>query len=180
MTAKEKIAEADFNLDKVRHIPFLDPTFKFLLSNFLNSAQSIFYHLLEDYNQKFQLGLTGNYDKENFKERAKELNNEKALEFIRWYADELNKIKQNKDFGFLTEKRHINIHKESVMPTLFTIADYTPRTFSGGGTHSIPINFHNATTSFEENRDENLRFVCVSFFTQIKKFVISTFEKFDS
>ena len=177
MTAEEKIAEADYNLHKIRHLPIIQPEFKFELSNFLNSAQSIFWHLLEDFNIKFDLGLDY-IDSKKFKEKAKELDNHKAFEFIQWYDNEYNKIKNNKQFGFLTQKRRLNVHKTTVMPNTFIVGDYTPRTFSGPGTWEIPINFNQSQTSFPENSNDDLKFVCVLFLTRIKQMVKDAHSKF--
>lgn len=177
MTAEDKIAEADYNLHKIRHLPIMQPEFKFELSNFLNSAQSIFWHLLEDYNLKFDLGLDY-LDSKKFKEKAIELDNQRALEFIQWYNDEYDKIKNNKQFGFLTKKRRLNVHKTSVMPKKFVVGDYTPRTFSGPGTWEIPINFNMAQTSFPENTEEDIKFVCVKFLTRIKQMINDAHSKF--
>ena len=171
MTVEDKIAESYYNLDKIRHLSMMAKEFQFELSNYLNSAQSIFYHLLEDYNQKFCLGLTGNYRDDHFKENAKVSGDKKAYEFFCWYKDELNKITQNKEYGFLITKRHLNVHKKNVMPKKFKIGDYTPREITAGEKIIIPLNFTNVEVYFDENPDENLRLVCVKFLTRIDKMV---------
>jgi len=171
MTAEEKLEEAYYNLDKVRHLPFLQHTFKFELSNFLSSSQSILWHLIEDYNIKFGLGLSGKYSIENFKQKAKDTKNETALKFIQWFADEYNKLQQNHEYGFLVEKRHLNVHQKSVMPTKSILSDYTPRTFQAGTTTEIPINFDMAESVFDENPKANLRLICIKFLEHIRKIV---------
>ena len=110
MTADEKLAETDYNLHKIRHLSMMTSEFSFELSNFLNSSLSIFWHLLEDHNVFYGLGLDY-IDPESFKEKAKSVNNNTALNFIQWYQDEFNKITQNKEYGFLTNKRRQNVHK---------------------------------------------------------------------
>ena len=173
MTVDEKLAETDYNLHKIRHLPMMTSEFSFELSNFLNSSLSIFWHLLEDHNVSYGLGLDY-IDPEGFKEKAKSVNNNTALNFIRWYQDEFNKITQNKEYGFLTDKRRQNVHKRNVMPQTFRITDHTSRTFSAGTTTTIPINFDNAEAYFPDNPKQNVRLVCVRFFDRIKKFVSDT------
>lgn len=78
----------------------------FELSSFLSSTQSILWHLLYDFVQvfSFPIGEEERLFPGKFRKLAE--GNAKALDFINWYDNELKKINDNDEFGFLI-KNHM-------------------------------------------------------------------------
>ena len=72
------------------------------MSAFITTARSIPDYLLEDYNTRLGLNipLTEKLTFDRFKDEAKMKSNQKALRFINFYKDELNKLYQ-KEIGKL-------------------------------------------------------------------------------
>ena len=52
-----KIMESEFFLAKLQQYHPTRPEFQFMLSGFLTSSRSIFWHLLEEYTRKYQVKL---------------------------------------------------------------------------------------------------------------------------
>lgn len=134
MTAAEKINESRYHLNKLKRFETgeqNDLIFTYELSSFLSSIQSILWHLLYDFVQVFSFPLG---DKERLfpgKFRKLSEGNAKALDFINWYDNELKKINDHDEFGFLIKKRHEGVHKktthpDSVMTTTSTTSVTTP------------------------------------------------------
>lgn len=176
MTALEKIAESEYNLHKLRHIPAINLEFKYELSSFLTSSQSIFSHLLQDFSVKYNLKLS-QISYTSFLKQARKTKNNQAMKFIEWQNIEFNKIKSDNRFGFLITKRNTDVHQQSVMPKKFTL--WTgPHTISANTTVEIPINFDTALVSFPENTKQDVRQICGLFLYSIKKMVEESHSRF--
>jgi len=120
MSSDEKISETERWLKKIQNSEHRkDRTeLKDNVSAFLNCVNSIPDYLLEEYNKKFQLGITLN-DKlypSDFKREANQQNNKKALQFILDFKSEKNKIESDSVGKILTKKRDLDTHRESQRP----------------------------------------------------------------
>jgi len=120
MTADEKIDEAERWLDKIRNSGHrTDRTeLKDNVTAFLNSVNSIPDHLLEEYNKKFNLGITFT-DKlypSTFEDEAKKNKNQKALNIISSFKKEKSKVESHPIGKILTKKRDLDTHRDSQRP----------------------------------------------------------------
>lgn len=129
MSAKQKLEEAEFFLDKLHGLQSLPQDLdkqtesKYYLAAFLSAAVSVLDYLLEDYNAKFSLNipLTEKLYAETFQKAARKANNQPALSFIQWWKKE-KKLLENGPIGrLLVGKRHINIHRVQTKPDLAKI-----------------------------------------------------------
>lgn len=123
MTVQDKIHESEFFLDKIRqeYVKQLDVQHYF--SAFLSSARSIGEHLLEEYNQKYSLGISVNdrLDAGTFRRIAQSASNASAIQFIQWFDNQINTIKRDQ-VGVLWEKRNLNIHRETQRPNKIVVS----------------------------------------------------------
>jgi len=125
MTADEKIGEAERWLDKIKDSEHRkDRTeLKDNVNAFLNCANSIPDHLLEEYNKKFKLGITLNkkLHPRAFEVEAKNNNNQKALDFISSFKKEKSKVESHHVGKILTKKRDLDTHRESQRPNKLVV-----------------------------------------------------------
>lgn len=163
MTAEEKLAEAKYNLKVLENTPVWTPEIHHALNNFIISSVSVFYHLLEDYNRKYDLKLDY-VEKKRFKEAVKDQNKLQALDFIRWYVDQFNKIEQ--EYDFLIERRRLTVHKEITTPKSFRFVRDPSGKLLGG------------LMCFEERPHDDMKDVCKDYLNRIEKFVYDTFKKY--
>lgn len=162
MITEHKINEAKYNLKILMNTDPSTPEIHHALNNFLISCVSISYFLLEHYNKKYKLDLDY-VDKKSFKEKAKNSNNQEAIDFIHWYADEYNKIEQK--YEFLINKRRLTVHKDIVTPKSFRFVRDSKGNMKG-------------LMSFEERPNEDMKIVCEEYLNRIEQFVYDTYKKF--
>jgi len=94
--------------------------------DFLTNARSIMeYIILYDFAKKFKLEINENerLDQKIFEEKARESNNARALEFIKWWESKRKEL-INSRFGPLFEKRNIAVHRRSVKPERVEVKVY--------------------------------------------------------
>lgn len=178
MSTEYKIEEAEFNLKRVQNR--WTNYFGFEVSNFLSSTQSIFYYLLEEYRIKFGLILQENYSPNHFKDEAKTQSNLEALNFIRWYQDEKNKIELDKNLGFLIRLRHLNVHKQIILPTL-KLTKTTENTEVTKSYMTAPwgkVSEPGKYWVFLENQTEDPVKLCELLLKRIKKMVNDAYQKY--
>lgn len=116
MPVLEKVSEASFFYVKINENYTKFPDVQYYFNAFLNSCFSIPAHLLEDYNNKYKLGITFG-DKltiKNFKQKAEDKNNKEALEFISWYSTKLKTINSTTLGKIIMNKRNEATHRQSV------------------------------------------------------------------
>jgi len=111
MTAEEKIKEAEYFLSRLPDLPV--NVVRFEASAFLSASRSIFYHLLDDYARKFGLGEIEKLHAGSFEDAAKKQNEQRALDFIKWYREAGKGISDNPECGFLSGLRDLSIHRET-------------------------------------------------------------------
>ena len=125
MTADGKIAEAERWLEKIKNSEHRKERteLKDNVSAFLNCVNSIPDHLLEEYNQKFNLGIALN-DKlypNIFEKATKAQNNIHAIKFISEFDKEKRKIKSITVGKIFSKKRDLDTHKESQNPNKLVV-----------------------------------------------------------
>ena len=111
MTAEEKIKEAEYFLNRLPDLQM--DVVRFEVSAFLSASRSVFYHLLDDYAKKFNLGEIKKLHVQSFEARAKKLRNKRALDFIEWYRGVEKSIDENPECGFLSQLRDLSVHRET-------------------------------------------------------------------
>lgn len=171
MTTDEKIEEAEYNLNKLKAVNTPNKILQFELSNFLNSAQSILYHLLEEYNIKYGLKLYF-VKPDTFRDKATKLNHVDAILFIDWYDKELEIIKNDSAYGFLITKSNLNVHKKAVYPKYIRLTLGAGTDPEGNGV----INYE--SSYFAENPNQDIITVCQLFLDKLKTLVQTAHTKF--
>jgi hypothetical protein len=132
MSVIGKIKEAMFFYQKINDNYTVFPDVQYYFNAFLNSCFSIPAHLLEDYNKKYNLGITLNnkLTVKDFKQKAKELNKTDALEFISRYSQKLKTINSTTLGQIISKKRHETTHRQSVEVEDFATlmwSEFTPK-----------------------------------------------------
>lgn len=128
MSAKKKLLEAEFFLEKLRDSSQALPQdlqrqweSHCYLSAFLSAAVSVIDYLLEDYNTKFSLNipLADKQFRKTFEREAKRTGNQAALDFLDWWRGEREALEKKDPIGrLLIGKRHIDIHRVETKPDL--------------------------------------------------------------
>jgi len=156
MSADEKISETERWLKRIQNSEHRkDRTeLKDNVSAFLNCVNSIPDHLLEEYNKKFQLGITLN-DKlypSIFEKEANIQNNKKALQFISDFKSEKNKVESDSVGKILTKKRDLDTHREGQRPNKLVVV-------AGGLKNSNDdffVNFQELSGNIDDNCEKLL------------------------
>lgn len=101
---------------------------------FLTNARSIPDVMLEDFNNKFGLGISleEKLTPNTFEKKAKQLKNQEAMAFIDWWKSRMEQVRSSA-LGPLFDKRNIAIHRKTVKPDLkkinvipkFSVAEIT-------------------------------------------------------
>jgi len=125
MTSDGKIDEAERWLDKIRNSDHRkDRTaLNDNVNAFLNAVNSIPDHLLEEYQQKFGLGVTFNDELRPriFENVAKKQGNGKALSFILAFNQEKAKVESDSIGKILSRKRDLDTHRDSQKPNKLVV-----------------------------------------------------------
>src|SRR3989442_10542068 len=116
MSSTDKVKEAMFFYQKINENYSVFPDVQYFFNAFLNSCFSIPAHLLEEYNKKYDLGITlaDKLTVKDFRQKAKELKKTDALEFISWYEQKLKKVNSDTLGKIISKKRHEATHRQSV------------------------------------------------------------------
>src|SRR5438105_2364821 len=114
MTVQEKINEAKRWLQKIKTAyPHNQTEVQDNVNACLDAINSIPDHLLEDYNEKYKLGISLNEQlhSRNFEEEAKKQNKQNALNFIKWWKQQKQSIESTPFGSVLVVKRDLNTHR---------------------------------------------------------------------
>lgn len=87
-----------------------------LSSMLLIIIRSIPEHLLEDFNQKFGLGIP--LDNRKFHDEFKKRSAGQSKQFFYWYNDELKKYRYDSKLKILMNKRNIEMHRKLQKPEI--------------------------------------------------------------
>lgn len=120
MEAEKKLQEAEYHLQRMREL-YLDNIihFKYELNAFLFNTKSIPDVLLEDFNEKFSLGINSEIkiNSSKFEKIAYQLNNIQALTFLLWWTRYKNtNIVSNPLFSMLFNMKDISIYTKVMEP----------------------------------------------------------------
>lgn len=85
-----------------------------VLSALLITVRSIPDHLLEDFNQKFNLNIPLN--ERQFRMEFDKKSSGISKEFFIWFNKELKNIRMNSTYRILMDKRNLDIHRQSQKP----------------------------------------------------------------
>lgn len=124
MEAEKKLRGATYHLQRMREM-YLKNEENFIheLEAFLVKARSVPDVLLEDFNKKFSLGISleAELSPKTFEDKARQLRNTSALDFIQWWKAKMNHIRSDPlgsiFFGW-KGKRNISVHRKVVRPDL--------------------------------------------------------------
>lgn len=116
MSARKKLEEAKFFLDKLQSVSPTSAEFRYYTSACVWALYGSNEHLLYDYAKKYWPDISTNdyLNSEMFESKAKATKNEKAIDFLAWYQEAQGRIGQNKDASVLLKVRHIEAHRASV------------------------------------------------------------------
>ena len=174
MTADDKINEAEYNFEKLKIHNFSDNKIRYdiryEISNFLSSAQSIIYHMLEDYNQKLGFNIK-RIDIKFFVNLPKNTDDEKLIDFSKWFSKWYDKIKGNPDCGFLINMRNVNVNKKTVR---ISSAVTTTSTSYVSAFRKKQVKVSHGTGiwwGFNENPDYDVESICEMYLSLLKKMV---------
>jgi len=104
VTAIRKITEAENSLIKIQKMS-LGKEIQLELGNFVKIMHEVFLHLLDEYNNKFDLKIE-KIRLNNFKAKAKKMSKIDAINFLIWYEKEYQKIKNDQACGYLLERNN--------------------------------------------------------------------------
>jgi len=118
MAAEDKINEADRWIDKLKHAYPNQQEVEDNLSAFLSASNSIENYLLEDYNNKYNLGIPFNEKlyAQKFEEKARSQKNINAITFISWFRQKKASIESDPVGSKFTNKRHLDVHRSKQKP----------------------------------------------------------------
>jgi hypothetical protein len=136
MTAEEKIKEAEYFLSRLPDLQI--DVVRFEASAFLSASRSVFYHLLDDYARKFGLGEIEQLHVRSFEDAAKKQDNQRALDFVKWYRDATKRIAENPECGFLSDLRDLSVHRETPQ-VAYRLESRMHQEIPAGATVEIPI-----------------------------------------
>jgi len=126
MVAEDRLKKAKHHLDRLHFLIYRDKAgtmvnpkkIHYELEHFLITIRSVPDYLLEDYNKKYALGISldDKLHPNAFKRKARELRNEDATSFIKWYEKKLRVLYKDEVCLFVKNKRDISIHRQEVTP----------------------------------------------------------------
>ena len=89
MNAEEKIKECEFNLNQIKHFD-PDPYYvNHFFTSFIKSVNQTYNQIFKEANDDFGLFVVGNCNKENFLQKAFIKNDQKAVEFVKWFESKI-------------------------------------------------------------------------------------------
>lgn len=115
----EKIDQALYFLKEIeKQYETPSPDIKYVFSAFLSSIQSVPDYLLSEANRKFGLGLIDSktWYPSDFCKKSKEIDNEKALKFYRFWNQYRKKLRKSQFGKLFYMLRNMDIHKTSQKP----------------------------------------------------------------
>lgn len=130
MSAREKLEEAQFFLEKLRASAQLLPQdlatqkeSRYYLSAFEAAAVSVIDYLLEDCNDRFSLGilLSERNLRSAFEREVQKPSNEAASESFQWWKQRRGQLECDPIGQVMIGKRHIDIHRTLTRPDLAKI-----------------------------------------------------------
>ena len=87
MNVEEKIKECSYNLKQINHFN-PDPYYvNYFLEAYIQSVINVYDGIFEEANRDFGLFISGKYTKEKFEKKAKEKNDQLALNFLSWFEE---------------------------------------------------------------------------------------------
>ena len=195
MWAERKLLGAKYHLDRMKEM-YLKNEEYFIneLEAFLTKLRSVPDVLLEDFNQKFSLGISQKeyLSPKRFKEKAQRCQNNEALKFIKWWNNKMNRIRLSKFGKIFFEKRNLSIHRKVVRPDLKRIKTYkiihiapsvTVKMYDEKGnlierreSTETPLKFKESkppevSWHFKEYSDEDVLEISNEMFNMVKKFI---------
>ena len=95
---------------------------------------------------------------EKIKKRAMKDGNANVVKFIDWYSENYQKISENKNFGFLLERRRHSVHKDTTKPEI-TLRLQGVKVEYVDGT-DLDLDASHVWRFFKENKNQNALSVC--------------------
>ena len=118
MPAEDSLRDAEYGLTMIEQNLGTDKL-QYHLKAFLTSLKSVFDYLLEDYNNKYSLGITEDEDltEKRFEERARRLRHDEAQRFIAWWKAKKQQVRSDRRCAFLLARhgrRDLIVHRKRI------------------------------------------------------------------
>jgi len=192
MVAEDRLQKAKHCLDELRILLDKDKTgqlerpdlIRYELEDFLAAAKSLPDHILEDYNDKFKLGITldDRLDLGLFKHKAQQLQNQGAISFAKWYENSLAILYQDPICLFLKSVRDVSIHRKEIKPVAtrgisasIDVLIGNPEDFKDLKAETTPETNGPQTMTFgwflPQYPDQDILSLCEHYFAKLKDFL---------
>lgn len=103
MNIEDRIKECEYNLNQIKHFD-PDPFYvKHFFDLFVKSINFVYNGIFEEANNDFGLFVSGEINKDRFKEKANQKNDQKALNFVNWFENKMNEEHRNPYPQFMKE-----------------------------------------------------------------------------
>jgi len=172
-----KLANTQYNFENLKKLNPLSKIFIYELSNFLNSSQSLIWHMIKHYSEYFDLQLKKT-NMPTFVKIAKDTKNDKGIQFSEWLKKEYGDIVNSK-YGFLLKKRHLDVHIKTAIPDKAIIST-GEITIKGNQTKEIPIKPDLTKWYFEENTNDDIIILCEQLLIRLTKLCTDSKRKAES
>lgn len=116
MTAESKLDNAEFLFNEMKKHSPKTLEFRRYFAPFLMELFSVWDHLLYDYAAKYRLGISYQdwINVNVFEQRACQLQNQAAIQFINWYSKGRTRLSSDKIMKALIENRNIEDHRATM------------------------------------------------------------------
>ena len=95
MKIEESIGNCEINLNRIKQYD-PDPYYvNYFFSEFINSVQAVFDGIFEEADRDFGLFVKNKISQKSFEEKARKKNDEKAIEFSKWYVEKFQQEHEN-------------------------------------------------------------------------------------
>jgi len=101
------------------------------------------------------------------------------MSFSKWFSKWYDEIKDNHEYGFLIDMRHVNVHEKTT--SMGSTASTTSTTYTTLTQHKrvrVPLGDVGIWWFFKENYDYDVEDVCKMYLDKLKKMVDDAKRKF--
>ncbi|QUC64773.1 hypothetical protein NsoK4_00315 [Nitrosopumilus sp. K4] len=103
MNIEDRINECKYNLNQIKHFD-PDPFYvEHFFNLFVKSIGTVYNKIFEEANNDFGLFVSGEINKEKFKEKAIQKKDHKALDFVNWFENKMDEEHKNPYPQFMRE-----------------------------------------------------------------------------
>lgn len=139
MTARDKLAEANFFLEKLQSVSMASMDFTYYTSACASALYGSLQHLLYDYAKRYWPNITDDdyLNPKLFRLLAKATKRTDALDCVKWYDTLADQISKNRDAKIVWNIRHVDTHRGTTS-FAYQFEELDMVDMSGGTTFAIP------------------------------------------